>query len=72
MTPYFPQATAHFEAARLAMGRLHAGWSGLLDDGLFDTGIATSPNGETVIVAYRDWPPACAARAHGRTEEMRR
>lgn len=36
---YFPRAVAHLKAAALAKERLHASWSGLLDEGLFDTGI---------------------------------
>lgn len=55
-TQYFPPAAAHYEAARLARERLLAAWSSLLDDGLFDFGITTFPNGEGAIIAYADWP----------------
>ncbi|WP_221323077.1 hypothetical protein [Actinoplanes sp. L3-i22] len=56
ITQYFPEAAAHLRTAGLAKERLSDLWSGLLSDGLFDTGITTFPDGTGVIVAYADWP----------------
>ncbi|MEU4217156.1 hypothetical protein [Actinoplanes sp. NPDC026623] len=60
ITQYFPPAVGHLTEAGRASNELVAAWNGLLDAGLFDTGVITDSDeggsGAGTIVAYADFP----------------